>query len=259
MSNAKLKDFTPVPDEIVKEHGLLVGAVWGRMWRYAQQKDGICRASEQRIADDLNLGRMTVRRAKEKLVESDYIKDTTPGVRNAPHIYTINRYTTLVQQTEIGVPERDSGYTTVVQQNSESSTTVVYEDTIEDTKKRISLSAGEEETELPRETDPPKNQGPTKKELQYAMMCAVGEVCKMDIKLNDGRVGKCAKGLLAAGYTIEQLQRYYGPDSWWYKNDWRGKQNSPPKPEQINETIKQAVESNKHSGPTFNGGRIPSA
>ena len=93
------------------------------------------------------------------------------------------------------------------------------------------------------------------------MMCAIGEVCQMDVKLNNGRLGKCAKGLLAAGYTVEQITNFYsGESSWWRKHDWRGQKNSPPKPEQINETIAQAVLSNKHSGPASpNGGRIPSA
>ena len=142
-------------------------------------------------------------------------------------------------------------------------------DTYTDTATNASTNLGEENTSSPAgekalPAEPPaKAKTPKKKRPstngQYDMMRVIGEVCKMDIKLNDGRVGKCAKGLIAAGYTIEQLQRHYGSNSWWYKNDWRGKKNDPPKPEQINETIKQAVDDNKHSGPVSTGGRIPTA
>lgn len=231
-----LGDFTPVLDAIVKDHGLIVAAVWGRMWRYAQQKEGVCRAGEQRIAKDLDIGRMTIRRAKQKLTELGYIEDMTPGLRNRPHIYRVRRCTTVVQQHQTGVPERDSECTTVVQQNIESSTTVVHEDTIEDTIE-----------------DTPARES-------WRWMVAIGEVCQMDLKLksNKGPISKYAKELREANYTTEQIIQFYGNgqgkhDSWWYKTDWRGQKGQPPKPADIAKTIKQAVGSTKPS--TVSGDR----
>lgn len=241
----ELGNFTPVPDDIVREYGLLVAAVWGRMWRYAQQDDNVCRAGEQRIADDLDLGRMTVRRAKLKLMKSGYLEDITPDVRNKPHRYKVIRCTRVVHPDELGVPERDTDCTTAVQQNGESSTTVVHEDTIEETKKRV-IPSGDEKP-------------PPKSNEQYPMMCTIGEVCKMDLKLNNGQIGKVAKGLLAAGYTKDQVQRAYSGEScWWRKQDWRGQKGQPPKPADIPKTIMQAV-GVKHAGPTSSGGQIPSS
>lgn len=220
--------FTPVPDAIVREHGLIVAAVWGRMWRYAQQEDGVCRAGEQRIANDLDVGRMTVRRAKKRLMDLGYIEDTTPGIRNVPHSYRVNRCTTVVHHNEIGVPERYSGCTREVQQTAESSTTVVHEDTIEETIKES-----------------------TAKE-SWRWMRALGEVCQVDIniKSNKGQIAKYAKELREANYTTEQIRRHYGNgkgphQSWWYEHDFRGQKGQPPKPADIVKTIQQAVGSTK--------------
>jgi len=136
-----------------------------------------------------------------------------------------------------------------------------------------STNLGEEKTSSPaggkalpktngkkKETDPSRDQIPTKKDIQYQMMRTIGEVCQMDVKLNNGQIGKRAKELLGAGYTAAQVERAYSGDScWWYKHDWRGQKGQAPKPGQIHETIKAATATGKHTGPTSNGGHIPSS
>lgn len=62
------------------------------------------------------------------------------------------------------------------------------------------------------------------------------------IKSNVGRLAKRGSEILAAGYTPEQVKICFGPHGWWYKNDWRGKKNQRPRPEDITSLIKQAIE-----------------
>ena len=69
-------------------------------------------------------------------------------------------------------------------------------------------------------------------------------VTGMDIKIktNAGRLAKRGKELLAAGYTPEQVEQLYSPGGWWYREDWRGQKGNPPKPENVGETIKTALD-----------------
>lgn len=86
---------------------------------------------------------------------------------------------------------------------------------------------------------PPPPKPPTP---QQAMFEAICEVCVLDpATVAKGRVGKRASTLVKAGYTPEQVRACYGKAGWWYQHDWRGRKGDPPKPEQIGETIKQAV------------------
>lgn len=86
---------------------------------------------------------------------------------------------------------------------------------------------------------PPSPKPPTP---QQAMFEAICEVCVLDpATVAKGRIGKRASTLVKAGYTPEQVRAYYGKAGWWYQHDWRGRKGDPPKPEQIGETIKQAM------------------
>ena len=88
---AKIKNFTPLLDDLVKDYGIVTAAVWGRVWRYAQQKNKVCQASTEKIGNELGMNRRTVIRHIKILVESGYIKDHTPGIRNRPHTYSITK------------------------------------------------------------------------------------------------------------------------------------------------------------------------
>ena len=68
-----MDNYTPIPDEIVSDLGIIAAAVWGRMWRYAQQDDGVCWASQSKIARELNIRRETVVSYIKKLIENGYL------------------------------------------------------------------------------------------------------------------------------------------------------------------------------------------
>ena len=85
---ADVDGFTPVIDSVVRDVGVMAAVVFGRMWRYCQMKDGICNASMETIAEELNLDRTTVMRHVEALEKAGYILDHSQGLRNRPHVYS---------------------------------------------------------------------------------------------------------------------------------------------------------------------------
>lgn len=66
-----------------------VGVVLGKMWRYSQMTDGVCRASIDRMAGELGISRNTFQDAVKLLESTGYLVDLTPTVVNHPHSYTI--------------------------------------------------------------------------------------------------------------------------------------------------------------------------
>lgn len=84
---AQVDGWTPVIDGVVSDVGATTALVFGKMWRYCQMADGVCKASQERIADELGLSRQTVNTHIEKLVSAGYMKDTTPDLQGAPHVY----------------------------------------------------------------------------------------------------------------------------------------------------------------------------
>lgn len=82
-----LSGFTPAPDEIVKEFGFVTALVWGRTWRFCQMSDGVCRASLEKMAESLGMSERTIIRHLETLCDGGYLFDTTPNLKNKPHIY----------------------------------------------------------------------------------------------------------------------------------------------------------------------------
>src|SRR5688572_1931120 len=81
------RGFTPLIDAIVIAFGITEAAVFGRMWRYCQMSDGVCRASQETIAKELNISISTVYRSIKLLSAAEYIVDKTPTLKNRPHIY----------------------------------------------------------------------------------------------------------------------------------------------------------------------------
>jgi len=74
------------------------------------------------------------------------------------------------------------------------------------------------------------------------MFAALAEAWQVDVGLAPkGRLGKVASALVRTGYTPVQVQAGYRPGGWWYQHDWRGQKGTPPTPEQVAETIKQAT------------------
>ena len=84
---AQVDGFTPLIDGVVMEVGLITAAVFGKAWRYCQMSDGVCRAAQERIANELGISRVTVNAHMAKLVEAGFLQDTTPYLIGLPHVY----------------------------------------------------------------------------------------------------------------------------------------------------------------------------
>lgn len=84
---ANVDGFTPVIDGLVEELGLMSAVVFGRVWRYCQMEDRVCKASLESIGDSIGVDRVTVMRHIKELCERGYLQDLTPDLRNRPHVY----------------------------------------------------------------------------------------------------------------------------------------------------------------------------
>jgi hypothetical protein len=84
---AQVDGFTPVIDGVIADVGLVSAAVFGKAWRYCQMSDGVCKASQDRLADELGLSRATVNAHLAKLTQAGYLKDLTPDLLGVPHQY----------------------------------------------------------------------------------------------------------------------------------------------------------------------------
>lgn len=84
---ASTSGFTPCPDLLVQKYSHTTAMIWGKIWRFCQMPEEVCRAAIQRIADELNLSTNTIAKHISLLESGGYIQDTTPDLRNKPHIY----------------------------------------------------------------------------------------------------------------------------------------------------------------------------
>jgi hypothetical protein len=84
----EVSGFIPV-FEVVLHHykDYMTALVFGRMWQYCGMSDGVCKATIDRLATDLEMSVATVIRHIELLEEGGYIYDQTPERRNRPHEY----------------------------------------------------------------------------------------------------------------------------------------------------------------------------
>lgn len=84
---ANVDGFTPVIDTMIPEVGLLTATIFGKVWRYCQMSDGVCKAGQERIADELGLSRPTINTHLSKLCDTGYLRDLTPTLSGMPHLY----------------------------------------------------------------------------------------------------------------------------------------------------------------------------
>jgi len=82
--------FTPCFDFVSALYDKHFDKVLGRMWRFAQMGDGVCKASVGTIARETGLSVSTVKRIIPILEADRLIKDKTPNVKYSPHVYSIN-------------------------------------------------------------------------------------------------------------------------------------------------------------------------
>lgn len=106
----EVKGFTPLIDALVDDVGLIQAAVYGKVWRYCQMKDGVCSASQETIAKELKVSRATVLRHLKELCKKGYLRDTTPNVRNRPHVYADTGKAKIMAlvTARVGVTESDT-------------------------------------------------------------------------------------------------------------------------------------------------------
>ena len=82
--------YTPCFDFVSVLYGSNVDRVLGKIWRYAQMRNGVCEASIETIANDLGMGISSIQRIIPILENSKMVTDLTPKIRNHPHTYRIN-------------------------------------------------------------------------------------------------------------------------------------------------------------------------
>lgn len=83
----QLSGFTPVIDGMIPEVGAQTALVFGKMWRYCQMSDGVCKAAQERIAHELRMSRATINTHIAKLTKAGYLEDMTPDLAGLPHQY----------------------------------------------------------------------------------------------------------------------------------------------------------------------------
>ena len=83
-----LSGFTPAPDVLIKQYGYVTALIWGKVWRYCQMSDGVCRAAIDKLAEELGMSDNTIMRHLSPLCDNGYLYDSTPERRNKPHIYS---------------------------------------------------------------------------------------------------------------------------------------------------------------------------
>jgi DnaD/phage-associated family protein len=84
---ATVDGFTPLIDALVQQFGIVTAAVFGKVWRYCQMSDGVCKASQERLARELGMNRVTINQHIDILVKAGYLKDKTPNLSGKPHEY----------------------------------------------------------------------------------------------------------------------------------------------------------------------------
>jgi biotin operon repressor len=87
--NELVEGFNLVPDFLIQDVGHTAALVWARIYRFSRKKN-YSYASQERIAEELNLDRSTVHRHIEILLEKGYLIDMTPKRKFKPHEYVPN-------------------------------------------------------------------------------------------------------------------------------------------------------------------------
>ena len=96
----------------------------------------------------------------------------------------------------------------------------------------------EKKQRKPRSKATPVAPGVMSSSSHGEMFAALASLCVLDPKLKAGQIGKAAKQLLEAGYTVADLDKF---KTWWYSQDWRGKNGQPPAISVVSELILQAL------------------
>lgn len=141
--SSTLSGFTPAPDVLIQMYGYMTALVWGRIWRYCQMSDGVCRAKLETIAGELGMSDRTIMRHIDPLVADGYLIDKTPELKNKPHIYADTFKIRIRISIEATTTESHSAVTkshSRVTQSHRQGDTESVEESIKKESKDLSLS-----------------------------------------------------------------------------------------------------------------------
>lgn len=132
---AEVSGFTPCADILVKKYSHTTATIWGKIWRYCQMKDEVCKASIKRLADELNMSDVTVEKHIKLLEDGGYVEDTTPDLKNRPHIYIDTgkiklKINIFMEEEESTTKKFGSHYQKTWHEESTTNTFVLYESNI---------------------------------------------------------------------------------------------------------------------------------
>lgn len=84
-------------DSMTARYGLVGAAVFGVVLRHTNMRNGVCSASQERMAGLIGINRMTVNRWIATLCDDGYLEDTTPDTKNRAHVYRVTGKAGLTQ------------------------------------------------------------------------------------------------------------------------------------------------------------------
>ena len=148
---SRIGGFTPLIDSLAELYGIIRAAVYGKVWRYCQMKDGVCRASLETLADGMGVDRSTISRHLAALCEDGYIKDLTPDLRNRPHVYSDTGKSRII--VNITVAQCNTEPETVAQSNVTVAQSRLSKDIKRDSKREKPLREKAPRTRTPEELE----------------------------------------------------------------------------------------------------------
>jgi len=219
-------NFTIIPN-IVDDMGLSLIAfrLYVHLKRVAGD-NGDCYQSTQTLAEKCGMGVGTISKAKQELQSAGLIKIQSRAKENT-HYHNIT-------------------IANIWRENAEKYVKANSPDEIPSSPDEQACSPSEFACSPSETIKNPINKNPINKSVSSdkadgnphrEMLVALASLSGFDIKLHGGRLGKSAKKLISAGYSLELIKNAYSAGGWWYKNDWRGQKGEMPTPEQIIETI----------------------
>ncbi len=84
-----VKGFTPVIDALADEIGFVPAGVYGVIWRYCQMSAHNCHASQETIANRMNVDRKTVNRHIKPLLNRGYVRCLNSHEKGKTKVYII--------------------------------------------------------------------------------------------------------------------------------------------------------------------------
>lgn len=224
----EVQGFTPVIDAVVKDTSLMTAVVYGRVWRYCQMEDRVCKAALETIGAEIGVSRRTVERHIKALCSQGYLIDTTPGRRNAPHIYADTGKLKIagllsVQDGKTESPTNDVGKTESPSRSDRESDLGRTEST-----KKIDIKIDSKKDNIHAGEKPPTP--------AQAMFTALASVCRINTKLLTKtqriQLNQTGKILRKEGIEPPAIQAF---GEWWFVHDWRGQKKQSPQPHQVRE------------------------